>query len=282
MQDLDAYISRISHLPPAPQVLPKLLALLAKPNVETGRIVSLIALDPSLTANTLKLCNSAAFGTTTPVADLEEAIFRLGFTQVNQLVAAVSSAQLLAGPQKGYGIDVGELWNHSVTSATAARIMAKDLDDNDSLVFTAALLHDVGKIVLAQALEGLYTNLIDETERNQSSLLETEARLLGVDHAAIGGRLLTRWNFPEPLVAAVTFHHQPDAAGAHQRLAAFIYLGNMIAYFMSRGYGHQAFALRGRKESFEILDLSPDHLPLYMIQTCEQMESIEALVAAAS
>ncbi len=282
MPDLDAYLNRVTHLPPAPQVLPQLLKLLGEPDVEIGQIVRLIMLDPSRTAGTLKLCNSAALGAASPVADLEEAVLRLGFAHVHQLVAALCGARLLSAPQPGYGIDAGELWKHSVTSATAARLIARKLGDNESLAFTATMLHDIGKIVLAQALEGRYRHVMDETEKNQSPLLDVETRLLGLQHAEIGGRLLARWNFPEELVAAVTCHHDPDAAGSHQRLAALAYLGNMIAYFMSRGYGHQAFALRGRAEAFRILGLGPDELPLFMIQTFEHLESIDALFAVKS
>jgi putative nucleotidyltransferase with HDIG domain len=277
MQELDNYINKIKHLPPAPKILPQLLQLLNQPDTDSGQVVDLIAIDPSLTAGVLQLCNSAFFASGSPASDIQEAITRLGFRQVFQLVASISGARALSPPQKGYGIDAGELWQHSVTAAVAAQIMARDTGDDDSLIFTATLLHDIGKLVLAEALEHIYAKVIEEIETNQYSLLETEKKLLGVQHAEIGGRLLSRWKFPENLVAAVWHHHQPAQAQEHRRLASFVYLGNMVAYFMGHGYGHQAFALRGRTEAIEFLSLKADDLPKFMIQTFDQMELIKAL-----
>jgi putative nucleotidyltransferase with HDIG domain len=278
MQELDDYINRVTTLPPAPRILPELLSLLRQEDVDSGRIIQLISFDPAITASVLRLCNSAFFAGGSPADDVQEAVTRLGFQQVYQLVAAVSGARMLGPAQKGYGINSGELWQHSVTAAVAAQIMARNQGDDDSLVFTATLLHDLGKIVLAGALEHIYVRLVEETQSQQGALIETEKRLLGVQHAEIGGRLLSRWNFPASIVSAVWFHHQPAAAGNDQKLAAYVYLGNMISYFMGFGYGHQAFALRGRAEALDILNLKPEALPDFMIQTFDKLQMVEALV----
>jgi putative nucleotidyltransferase with HDIG domain len=147
-----------------------------------------------------------------------EAVNRLGFRQIYTLVAAVSGARALSPSQRGYGINAGELWRHSVTAAVAAQLIARRTADDESTVFTAGLLHDIGKIVLAEALEHIYAKLVEESQTQQAALVETEKRLLGVEHAEIGGRLLSRWKFSENLVSAVWFHHRPAAAAPHQRL----------------------------------------------------------------
>ncbi len=277
MQELDDYLNKVRNLPPAPRVLPELLTLLREENVDSGRVVSLIGYDPGLTANVLQLCNSAYFGLATPADDLQEAVTRLGFNQVFQLVAAVIGARTMAPAQKGYGIDKGELWRHSVAAAVAAQLIAQDRGEPDTLVYTATLLHDIGKVILSEALEYVYARLIEEIEQNQQPLLDAEKSLLGVQHAEIGGRLLARWHLPAGLVAAVTHHHDPMEAGPHTRLAAHVYLGNMMAHFMGMGYGHQPFAMRGRSEALDILQLTSDDLPRFMIATFEKMAFIDAL-----
>lgn len=239
MQELDDYINKVEQLPPAPRILPQLLFLLNQTDIDSSKVVDLIAFDPALTAKVLQVCNSAYFGSAVPASDIQEAVTRLGFQQVYRIVAAVSGARALSPPQKGYGIAEGELWRHSVTTAIAAQLMAKELNEEQNVIFTAALLHDIGKIILANALEHIYAKIVEETERHQSALLETEKKLLGVEHAEIGGRLLARWKFPTDLIAAVQHHHQPSAAEGHERLAAYVYLGNMIAYFIGHGYGHR-------------------------------------------
>lgn len=278
MQELDYYINKVRDLPPAPRVLPELLSLLGDDDVDTEKVVTVIGYDPSLTARVLQLCNSAYFAAGTPVDNLGEAVARLGFRQVFLVVAALIGVQVLGNTQKGYGIDRGELWKHSVAAAVAGELIARDVGEDPSVVYTATLLHDIGKIVLSESMEQLYDKLIEDAERNQHSLLETETALLGVQHAEIGARLLTRWRFPANLVTGVRFHHNPQSAGDHQRLAAFVYLGNLVAHFMGYGYGHLTFALRGRTEALDILGLRPDVMPKYMISTFERLEMIDALL----
>ena len=278
--DLDSYIDRVTNLPPAPVILPQLLLLLNKPDVDSGRVVELIQCDPALTAAVLRLCNSAFFASATAASDLLEAVVRMGFTRVYELVVAIIGARSMRTAQKGYGIDEGELWKHSVATALAARCMARDHGSDESAVFTAAILHDIGKIVLAQALEQSYSKLVKEIQVNQASLLESEASVLGVQHAEIGGRLLARWNFPDSLVSAVWNHHTPAAAIGYEQLTSFVYLGNMIAHFMGFGYGHQALALRGRAEALSFAEIKPQELPHYMIETFGLFNEMQALLGA--
>jgi putative nucleotidyltransferase with HDIG domain len=277
MQELDDYINRVQHLPPAPKILPQLLALLSRDNIDSSQVVDLMMYDPALTAAALQLCNSAYFAAV-PASDLSEAVARLGFQRIYQLVAAVSGARLLSSAQKGYGIDEGELWKHSVASAVAAQLIAEKLGDEPNLVYTCALLHDLGKIVLATGLEKIYGKIIEDVEKNQQALLEAEKKLLGVQHAEIGGRLLARWKFPANIVSAVCFHHDPAAAGEHQRLASYVYVSNLIAHFLGYGFGHHAFAMRGRAEALQILGLRGEHLAELMITTYENFEVIHSLL----
>jgi putative nucleotidyltransferase with HDIG domain len=277
MQELDSYIDRVQHLPPAPKILPQLLALLNKEDVAASQVVDLMMYDPALTAASLQLANSAYFAGS-QASDLNEAVARLGFNRIFQLVATVSGAQLLAGAQKGYGIDEGELWQHSVASAIAAQAIAEKLGDDRNLVFTCALLHDLGKVILSRALEHVYGKIVEDVEKNQQALIEAEKKLLGVQHAEIGGRLLARWKFPANIVHAVCFHHEPILAGEHKRLASYVYLSNLTVHFLGYGFGHHAFAMRGRAEALRILGLRGEHLAEIMIQTFESFETINSLL----
>jgi HD-like signal output (HDOD) protein len=145
------------------------------------------------------------------------------------------------------------------------------------MAFTAGLLHDIGKIVLSNALESRYTDLIRAVLEFDRSLQEAEKELLGVHHAEIGGRLLARWNFPASLVLAVSWHHMPQGANPYQKLAAATYLGNLLAYALGRGYGHTAFAFRNRPEVLPSLGLKEDVLPELLIKTHDHLDEIQAL-----
>lgn len=280
MQELDDYIDKVKNLPPAPQIIPELLSLLNQDDVDSAPVVRLISLDPALTASVLRLSNSAVFAGASSVSDLHEAVTRLGFRQVYQLVAAVVGSKTLGPAQKGYGMDQGELWHHCVSAAVAAQLLAKRHGGDDSLVFTATLLHDIGKIVLAGALERQYAELLESAHDQQTSLLDLEKKVLGVQHAEIGGRLLARWKFPAHIVSAVWFHHNPAAAQPHQELAAYVYLGNFIAYSMGHGYGHKAFAIEGHHDAFDMIGASPDILPHMMVETFANLQLVQTLFSA--
>ena len=277
MQEIDDYIDKVQNLPPAPKVLLRLMGMLSSPDTDTDQVADLIRYDPAMTAGVLRACNSAYFASSSPVTDLNEAINRLGFQTIFRIITAISAGRTLYPKQKGYGIDEGELWKHSVATAVGAQLIAHELNEDESTVFTTALLHDLGKIILADVLENIYLKLIEEVETHQQAMLETEKKLLGVQHAEVGGRLLQRWGFPEPMVAAVWHHHHPMAAVGAERLASMVYLGDMIAHFMGMSFGHQAYALRGRTEALELLKISGDQLPYFMIKTFENIETIEAL-----
>jgi putative nucleotidyltransferase with HDIG domain len=214
------------------------------------------------------------------VVHLEEAVVRLGFEQVYRLVAASLGARSLAS-QNQVG-EAGQLWRHSVVTAAAAQLIARDLEDDQNLIFTAALLHDIGKIILADGLDQTYLKLLQEVEENQYSLLEAEKRVLGVQHSEVGGRLMARWKFPLGLVSGIWFHHHPAAAHPHERLAAYIYVGDLIAYLVGYGCGHHALGLRGRDDAFGILKLDHQSLPKYMMATSAEFASIRGLFQAGS
>jgi putative nucleotidyltransferase with HDIG domain len=280
MERIDEFIRKAKTLPPAPKVLPELMSLLQQSDVDNDKVVRLVTFDPALTMKILQVCNSAAFAGSDSVADLNEAVMRIGFGEVFRILAAILSEQALSGTQAGYGLEQGELWDHSAITAIAAQTIARDRGLDQNLAFTAGLLHDIGKIVLATALEGAYSKLVEETEAKGHSLLEAEKLVLGADHAEVGGRLLEQWKFPAPLVASVTWHHDPIKANTHQPMAACVYLANLIAGFTGHSYGYQAFAVKGRDEVMDILGLKADAVPLLMIKTLDEAKRANILAVA--
>jgi putative nucleotidyltransferase with HDIG domain len=278
MLTLDAFIDQIDYLPPMPRNVTALIQLLSKTDIDVDRVVELIHYDPALTVQVLRLCNSAFFGGM-PADNLNEAIVRVGYYEILQLVVAVSAATMMRPQQKGYGIEVGELWKHSITAAIVGRLIASDHGEDPALVFTACMLHDIGKVALSRCLEFKYDEIIEETKRCQSPMLFVEQKLLGFDHAEVGGRLLERWNFPSELIEAVRYHHNPAAATQHARIAAFAHLSNMISCFMGFGCGHQALALQGRLEAFALTGASSETLPGYMTKAFYALRDTASLIS---
>ena len=278
MLSIESFIRNVDFLPPFPRNLVALTELLDEPDVDVDQVVALIQYDPALTALVMRLCNSAYLGAGSPASDLHEATTRLGFNEIFQLVISLGTAALLRPQQKGYGIEAGELWRHSVSAALIGKCIALERNENPSLVFTACLLHDIGKVVLSRSLESHYDKVLAESKLRQVPMLVVEQNLLGFDHAEVGGRLLQRWQFSPQLAEAVRCHHDPAAAGEHGRLAAYAYLGNMMACFMGFGCGHQALAIRGRAEALDLAGIISEDIPRYMTKAFYALGDLQALL----
>ena len=277
MQRLDAIIDQVTSLPPAPRILPDLLRVLRQDEADAAEVVRLIKFDPALTAQVLRRCNSVHFGFAEPVQDLAQAVMRIGMREIYRIVANVIGERTLGASQPGYGIEQGELWKHCAVTAVVAQTIAQEHGGDPSMVFTAALLHDIGKLVLSTALEGAYGEVITLIEQGQHSFLEAEKAILGVEHAEIGGRLLARWNFPDSLVRAVWYHHDPAQAQPAEQLAAYVHLGDVLAHLLGHGYGHQAYAVRSRAEALDILKITAQDVEQLLIKTASRVEETLSL-----
>lgn len=267
MQTLEDYTKQIKSLPPGPRILSRLIVLLRKPDLDCEEVINLISFDAGLTTRVLGRCNSARYGLSQPVYDLPEAVIRLGYNEVYKLVAHVVGEAALKGPQEGYGFAPGELWEHSATTAVAAKIIAGATLGDENLLFTAALLHDIGKLVLNSSLEGKYDLVLTETEECGCSLLETEKLILGVEHAELGGRILQEWNFPESLVQSVRHHHDPMQAAPYESLAACVCVADLIAHLAGHGSGYQSFAVHAESAPAQLLGIGPKDVEALVLET---------------
>jgi putative nucleotidyltransferase with HDIG domain len=267
MSKLDQYLKEIKKLPVAPRILAELLSMLRKPDLDSGEVVRLIGFDPGLTTNVLHRCNSATYGLSRPVYDLEEAVVRLGYNQLYSLVAIVIGEISLSGAQDGYGLGPGQLWQHCAAAGIAAKIMAGFCPGDEHLLFTAALLHDIGKLILTDYLEGKYEMVLNETENSGCSLVETERLLLGVDHAELGGQILSDWNFPQSLVSAVRYHHRPLDAAPYEHIASVVCIADLVAHIAGHGFGHQEFAIRADCEPARLLGIDARALENLVLET---------------
>lgn len=276
----DRFIDATESLPPAPRILLELLTLIGDNEADSTRVAELIALDPALTARVLRLCNSVFFRGAEPVRDLDSAVLRLGFNEVYQIVAWAINERLMSGAQSGYGFGQGDLWRHTAVAALAGKILARRAEANPNLLFTATLLHDIGKLALNAALEEDYAEVARQTEVEGRSFLEAEQAILGVNHAQVGGRLLERWEFPADLVEAVQHHHDPLQAGPHQVLAAGVHLGDMLAHLLGYSYGHHSMAVRAQSDALRLWELNALDVEQLLLETQAVTDEIELLKPA--
>lgn len=229
---LGKIISSIEKLPPFPQVASRILDLCQDPGADLNEILQVIQYDQAITANCLKLCNSGYFGLQKKVSSLNQAVVMLGLKNI--LIIVLSNCKCLssfAAAQEGYGMSRGDLWRHSVTSAIMSQLLLKMANrKDDSVLFTAALLHDVGKLVLDKHIVEDFKSLHALIEEDGLPFVVAEKELFGIDHAEAGGLIAKAWEFPEPLINAIRNHHNGISGKSGPKLEAWVKLSNLVYY----------------------------------------------------
>jgi len=267
MKYMEEILAGIHQIPPFPQVAIKAMDIISNPQYVVSDLVEVIRLDQSITANILKLCNSAYFGLPRKVSSLKEAVVYLGTNQLRQVLLASGVKDIYDRPNKGYTYFAGELWQHAIAAALMAQILDRHLrltlDENS--IFTAALLHDVGKVVLSTYVAQEYAEIETMVKEEQLSFHQAEQRALGFDHAEIGGRLAELWEFPDSIAAAIRFHHEPEKAPIKYRLLSeLVSLSDGLVLMV--GYGTSVDGL-----SYHLPHLLVDKLKF-------KMDDIQALI----
>ena len=234
-QNLIRIMSQVKAFPAMPTTATKLLPLLDNPDVSFSKIEEIIRYDPGLTANILKLTNSAYFGIPVKVHSVKQAMSLLGWKRLMQLVMTLCMSSLMNKPIPGYDLPQGELWRHSVAVSIAAENIVKALNIPDAdEVFTAALLHDVGKLILGGFVKK-DMEFIQDMVAKGFSFDVAEHIILGTDHAEVGANILKQWSFPEELVNAVSWHHNPEDCKNYCMLSDIVHLANNLGQIIGAG-----------------------------------------------
>jgi putative nucleotidyltransferase with HDIG domain len=170
-----------------------------------------------------------------------------------QLVRAVQTAGISKYFQKGaqgYVKQSKELWEHSVAVALMSQILSRRLmSREDPVLYTAALLHDVGKIIMGEYVHESYGQISNRVTDLKCSFLEAEEAILGINHAELGGRIADRWNFPAEIRDAIAFHHRPDLLhAASSDKAWLVYLSDQACLMYGVDGGVDALAYQGLED----------------------------------
>ena len=233
---LQALVARLSVLPSFPSAYLEIMAELAtdEPSLET--IARIIARDPGLTAKILQVANSAVVGLAHEVSNPYDAVQFLGFSTVRSLaLGAHVFSQSARTRLRGFCVE--RLWNHATRTAWLARNISQWEGADSSAAedaCTAGMLHDIGKLMLADNLPGDFARALERADREAISLHAAELEVFGATHAAVGAYLLGLWGLPARIVEAVAFHHRPCEAGLNQfNLVVAVHAANLLEQELS-------------------------------------------------
>jgi putative nucleotidyltransferase with HDIG domain len=219
-------VDEIEDLPQFPENVVFIQKLINDPESELTDIARQISMDPSLTADLLKVVNSAQFMLPKKVDNIVEAVKLVGLRGIRNMLFSYGTQKVLKTDQKS-------LWNHSYRVAFYSYNLAKNFKKKKDLLddaYVGGILHDIGKIIFStvhpELLEKI-TRFCNEKEFEHNIMEELSA---GLNHAVIGGMIAEKWNFPLPLVEAIKYHHIPESCSRECRdVVNTVYLANAMS-----------------------------------------------------
>ncbi|HEY3284730.1 MAG TPA: HDOD domain-containing protein [Armatimonadota bacterium] len=273
----DDILRKVEYLPPLPTTAARALDLLNSPDAGVEELAECIRYDPSMSANVLKLCNSALFGLSRQIGSVREGIVMVGLAAIRRIVLLVTSKQIYCKHYPGYEAHQGELLTHSVAAAVIAdklKPYAPGLKDD---LFTTALLHDVGKMVLSQYVQEAYGQILSVVEGRQVSFSEAERYVFGVTHAEVGALILDSWSFPAGIVEAVRRHHEAEQA-SDSPLTQIVALADVLAMMLGFGTDADGLAYAWPLENCSTYGITVKQIEAVMADSLGKIQEVERLL----
>jgi len=204
LQQLDA----IHELPTLSTVALQVSRMLQDINISAQDVAKIIQNDQSIVTKMLKLVNSAFFGFSTKVSSVQHALMLLGFNTVRNAVISIDVINVLNIKGRIKGFDISTFWRHAVGVAVISRYLDEATGHHyREDVFTAGIIHDIGKVVMAHYFSGQFQAVWETMHCEQLNFWEAEHRHFPLNHAEIGAELANRWHLPEPMRNVIGRHH---------------------------------------------------------------------------
>lgn len=239
----------IPNLEPLPDTAMRIINVINNPNGAVESVVDIIQYDQVLTGKVLRIVNSASFGLNRDITSLKDALMYLGTNRLIQIILLAVPDSPLLKAVKGYGLERGELWLHSAGAAIAAQYLGTLVKHPDpNLLFTAGLLHDIGKCLLQEYVGNEYDRLMKKVIDEGLDFAEAERDIFGIDHAEAGGYIAEEWNLPDRIKVAIQYHHKPNECPVIDQTVDLVYVGDLLSLLMGSGLGNDGLNYRADSE----------------------------------
>jgi putative nucleotidyltransferase with HDIG domain len=276
--DLNALVAQSNELPTLPQSTVHLANLLnSKQEVDhVASIVEIVTFDAALTFKLIRAANSAFAGSSQPVTNVKDAVVRLGTAQVFAIAVANSVRPHMQRNIPEYGFSDGAFWRHSVAAAVAMEVAQPFCTATvPHEAFTAALLHDIGKLIMARSLSQEILELLQQAGRDGGlTPLEAETRVLNVHHGEVGGLIAQHWQFPERITKGIIHHHAPEAGS--DPICDLVYIANLAAKKVEAALETKVLDSQPDAAVFGRLGMSQDGFNKLCTAAVERFEQVRA------
>jgi HD-like signal output (HDOD) protein/CRP-like cAMP-binding protein len=231
-------LEKIEGLPEMPTVYNEIEKLSKNPDTTSEEYAKVIELDPGITTQMLRHCNSSAFSFSRQITSVQDAVNLLGLQTVINFVRTLSVVGAFKG--KAQAFDVQQFWQHSI----AVGVISKQMNDRPELKgkfdigyedpFMAGMVHDIGKQVLGHFFNEMFQMVLDEMKAG-NSMYDIEMDVLGLTHAHIGVGLAAKWQLPSSLSAVIGHHHVPMSDEANE-MTKLIHLADVASKQLDMGF----------------------------------------------
>ena len=266
----------VSDLPPMPQTVFKVREIIADPKSSFKDLSEILETDQAMAARVLKIANSAYYGLSGKVSSIQHASVVLGHKTLGELMTMAGTSGLLGNRLKGYGLEAGDLWRHSLGVAIGSKIIANKKNPplaNDA--FAAGLIHDAGKLILDQHVLERKEAFEEFMADGQQSFLSAEKQILGFDHSEIASQACKSWRVPQTLTIPIRYHHYPSQSKG-DKLAYIIHMADAIAMMTGLGLGIDGLLYKMDDKAAEFLGLQQQDVSNIMGEVVESVENIAA------
>jgi HD-like signal output (HDOD) protein len=238
-EQLAVRIARIDSLPTVPAVIRPLLEMLASSHddVDMEKVIEMVSRDKTISAQILRLCNSALFARASVVDSVRGGVVSLGLRRMQEIVFACTFCPMLR--VKDIVLDPAVFWRHSFGCALVSRKFSALIDfPNPEQAYLAGLLHDIGFQVNSLIDPEGWKATVHQAMSTQRSLYDTEMAVLGYSHCESGRVLAEQWQLPGAVADAIEFHQTDESAASHGDLVAIVHLSDLLCRMRDMGYGY--------------------------------------------
>ena len=268
-------LAKVKTLQPLSRSAAELIAMADTEEVSASEIASIVSKDPALAGEILRTANSAMFNPTKPILSIQHAVTFMGLRNALGIAIKFCMSFVFDKPLSGYESEDNALWNYSLATAVASRVISRYAKQEISgeLAYTAGLLHSIGKFILSEYLKvnsAVLDKLINADGKDFSDL---ERAIIGIDHCQVGAELAKHWQLPEEICQVIANYNNPSSADEeHKSLAYIVHTACFVA--MSAGFSTGADALQYNLDSDyeEYLNLNTDSdLELIIVEVLSEM-----------
>lgn len=264
-------IDELDTIGTVPSSVAQIFALINDPKATATDFERVVRPDMGLTANLLKCANSVFYRSAREFTSVRDAITRMGLRRVFEVAASASFSKAIPELLPGYGLSATQFWTHSVEVAVLADRIGREAGFTyPDLAFTAGLLHDLGKAVVATWLE----RSLQPVEPGSLTSLAAEREALGTDHGECGELLAVKWNLPKEISGAARWHHEPASAPS----ATLRYLATVVQLADGASYAGQARQESLDADALERLNLSPERVMAIVVAVRPEVERTRELL----